>query len=284
MSYWGVVRWSSGEQTLASGASLTISHGTLFSPPVVTGWTTATSGGGSAKHLLHFDASAVDTGSTPLSWTLTNAAVVASPAKFGGGSLQIDPATDSAQSEQTTTRRNAGHAWSVSAWARVTALGAFRVIMDSAGDWQWLMSGGQWYFAPNGAGIATGVNAVVDTWTHLEACCDGSRLYLFVDGVKVYDQAYSSSIGDNSRRWHIGNYSSLTSSVSGYVDELAIWDSCLHTANFTPPAAPYSDATTYRTVLALGVDFSAQVNGDGDVTTITNTSGGSITGTWEVRA
>lgn len=276
---------TSGEISLANNATTTISHPSYANLVDVVGVRLTTEN--PADILLHFDGSdgsttITDSGSGGWTWNATGASISTAQAKFGQ-SLLISPATDKVTSDSTNTTRSAGQSWTIDCWARPSSSsGLFRVFMDSSGDWQWLASGGTWYFAPNGSGISTGVAASADTWYHLEACCNGSSLYLFVNGTLVHSQAYSSSLGGTGRQWCVGNTSGLTSDINGYIDEIRlIWGTCAHTSTFTPATSAYPNSSFLKTALGVGSGFTAVTGSTG--TTITNTTGSTMTCKFDVR-
>lgn len=87
------------------------------------------------------------------------------------------------------------------------------------GAWDWGLG--------NTYDIATGVTAMKDAWQHVVWSYDGSKMYMYFNGVPVYSKAYTG----------IGNYPSLALPLgalnqsgsivqyyNGYLDEVAIWN------------------------------------------------------------
>jgi hypothetical protein len=96
-----------------------------------------------------------------------------------------------------------------------------------------------------GTSSASAIGGSVPTgWHHFAAVRSGGTLIAFVDGVVQASAAISGSVNDSANRFAIGRPGEFTSTNldwEGFIDEfrlsvgIARW-----TANFTPPAAPYS--------------------------------------------
>ncbi len=88
------------------------------------------------------------------------------------------------------------------------------------------------------AQLGSKVSWANNTWYHLEFSFDGYTYRIFIDG--VLDVSYiKSRIIDAISGIRLGAYS-VSYCLTGYIDEFRFTPYCLHTANFTPPAAPYS--------------------------------------------
>jgi len=84
------------------------------------------------------------------------------------------------------------------------------------------------------------------TWADIELSYDGSRAYLFQNGILQVSKLATNSTTANTKIVYIGTMNGIngTSLWDGLMDEIATFNICLHTANFTPPIVPYPDTTT----------------------------------------
>lgn len=274
----GLATYSNTDSSWTNGEQLTVTHGS-FSDVIVTGYKTVT--GNAADTLLHYDGSngsstITDSGSTGLTWTASGATISTTQAKFGQ-SLRLGSTSDFVVSGTTNTTQASDASWTIDVWVWVdNASSMLRAVMDSGQHYQWLSSGGTWYFAPQGSGVSTGVSVSANTWTHLEACSDGSTIRLYVNGT-ASGTTSAVAMGGTNRTWHVGKIdgTGIVSTTTGYVDELKIeYGTCRHTSGFTPPAAPYGNPTGTKTGLRNGTDYTYTFDSSG--TYITNASGSTL--------
>lgn len=90
--------------------------------------------------------------------------------------------------------------------------------------------------------VAETISLSTDTWYHIAVVRSGSKIYLFLDGVKKIEinygvneiaKAYPFTIASNT-------YSSGDRRFTGYIDEFRyIQGTAVWTADFTPPTEPY---------------------------------------------
>lgn len=274
----GVAGYTASDSSWTNGETLTISHGS-FNNVNVTGYKTVT--GNAADTLLHYDGSngsttITDNGGTGLTWTASGATISTTQAKFSQA-LRLGSTSDFVVSNSTNTTQASDALWTIDVWVWVDNAGSMlRAIMDSGQHYQWLSSGGLWYFAPQGSGVSTGVSVSANTWTHLEACSDGTTIRMFVNGTAAGTTG-AVAMGGTGRTWHVGKIdgTGITSTTTGYVDELRIkYGTCEHTGSFTPSSAAYSNPSGTKTGLRPGTDYTYTFDTSG--TYVTNASGGTL--------
>jgi hypothetical protein len=96
----------------------------------------------------------------------------------------------------------------------------------------------------SGANEPTTTTSVTSgVWYHVAVCWDASTHRIYLDGVKEHEVAVTGAGYDASGLTYtiarLGSFAAL--GLNGYLDEIHFWrGDALYTANFTPPAAPYS--------------------------------------------
>ena len=91
-------------------------------------------------------------------------------------------------------------------------------------------------------GQYVGTTAISADWHHVELDYQHSSktMYCFFDGSKVLNYDATKSFGTAFVQvLNLGSAKNGTSPYVGYIDEFLITEKLLHTANFTPPSAPY---------------------------------------------
>ena len=79
-----------------------------------------------------------------------------------------------------------------------------------------------------------------DTWYHVACVKEGNNYYLFLDGVLVDSDVYSTGWANISGEFRIGSWH-LYSILEGWIDEFRISKGIARwTSNFTPPTEAYS--------------------------------------------
>lgn len=197
--------------------------------------------------ILHFDGA---DGSTSFpdatghaTWTPTgNTQVDTAQSKFGGASGAFDGTGDWLQSDQVFALQGAftveGFArWSV---APSSAKSLFYFIDNETAIEHGVYGSVNHWRVWTGTFNDTGVDIVTDTWYHFALVYeDGIGLKLYVDGVEIYFNA--TSIGDFSpTAIRLGAYLDGSDALIGFLDEVRVSNFRQYTANFTPPAAPFS--------------------------------------------
>ena len=84
--------------------------------------------------------------------------------------------------------------------------------------------------------------AITAAWHHVELDYQQSSntMYVFLDGVKVLSYNAATSCGTaTSNTFILGAAKNGTAYYTGDIDEFFVTEKLLHTANFTPPTAPY---------------------------------------------
>ena len=93
------------------------------------------------------------------------------------------------------------------------------------------------------------------TWNHVELDYKNATgtFYLFFNGSLIQTGTDTSFQTARSLPIFIGSDVSASSKFTGYIDEFFVTEKLLHTANFTPPVAPYD--LTPKTLALLHFDF-----------------------------
>lgn len=122
----------------------------------------------------------------------------------------------------------------------------FAVQLLSGGSVRFL--GGQTITGSTAYSITSTADIDDNVWHHVECGRAGDTFYLFIDGVLDYSPSglidtYSGELASNATDVFIGGDASLLGNITGRLDELRITRLPPHTANFTPPTAPYGGGT-----------------------------------------
>ena len=89
----------------------------------------------------------------------------------------------------------------------------------------------------------------LDTWYDIEVVRSGNLIYLFVNGVLLNagGTAFSRTLQNTSNSFKIGAHgydATFLGYLNGYVDDIEAYNAvALHTADFTPPSAPFIDGS-----------------------------------------
>jgi len=168
-----------------------------------------------------------------------------------------------------------GGAWTVSCWVKssdsVHTQCAISCWDSSIVGWQFAYSSGSGMGVQfGGSGIGgTYTSSVTDgSWHHLEVDYDGTKAYFFIDGtLKGFATTISWTQAGNDTALQIGatvfgTGGSPTQFWNGQIDEVSAFSYCLHTANFTPPTAPYANNTPgLQAVYHLDGDATYDITG-----------------------
>lgn len=209
--------------------------------------------------LAHFDGADGSTTLTDSSLTtphaLTaggNAQIDTAQSKFGGSSLLLDGTGDSVSFDGSNADFTFGTAdFSIDWWMRTNdaALegGAVRRILGMGGSATrpdiYINTNGTLEFGISTGAIETSTTSVADgAWHHCAITRAGTALRLFIDGVQEGGGATNSTNFDGANPSYIGRYQvSAIGHYNGWIDEFRISKGIARwTANFTPPALPYS--------------------------------------------
>lgn len=199
----------------------------------------------SSALLLHFEGAVLtDANPNPLIFNIGSCTLSATQAKFGTQSLFMNGGYSFGTNAKTIIN---AHDFTVDFWAYTTSVGSLGFFTDSRQDgtntsgFAIFVQGGLLAFS-DGAVSMFGPAMPLNAWHHVEVCRSGTTVYLFLDGVIVATGTY----GNNflSAGWVLGaaQYSPIGAApIFGYMDEFHIVNgTALHTANFTPPTAPYT--------------------------------------------
>lgn len=220
------------------------------------------------KILLHMDGANGGTtftdsnlGGSAHTWTAHSATTVTSGPKFGTASCQC-PYIDTPDSSDFTL--GSGD-WTIDFWfnpnatinpanaaARMAgqtnstgtiATTSAYVVLASIGSGNYVLelvvSNGTTLFTLLGT---TAFTSASSGWHHAELCRSGNNLKLFLDGVQEGgDLAITGTVVDSSNNFSVGRIGEVTSQTfAGLIDEFRLSVGIArHTANFTPPTAPY---------------------------------------------
>ena len=78
------------------------------------------------------------------------------------------------------------------------------------------------------------------TWNHIAIVRSGSKIYLFLNGVKKIEINYGTGNIANPTPFSLGNNANNNYKLTGYIDEFRyIKGSAVWTDDFTPPTEPY---------------------------------------------
>lgn len=105
-------------------------------------------------------------------------------------------------------------------------------------------NGGAPYLSFSGSDISVGSTAIpLTSWHHLEIVRKNGIFYIFLDGNKILEDNTHLSInfdlGSTGTTLGHDGYQQITYG-NCYIDEFVATKTALHTANFTPPTAPYT--------------------------------------------
>lgn len=205
--------------------------------------------------LLHFEGvgtAIVDSSSNSITVGTTGSVTQStSQAKFGtkslaltGGyiTLGVSPPTGSPFLIPGTQN------FTIDFWAYFTALPAESYMFDSrtgfgtTSGFGILQQSGKLGFFDGAVGTVTPTAVITpNAWHHIEVGRQGTTIYMFVDGVLVATGTYGNNW--SSGFWIVGAVQFSPPGVepmTGFIDEFhGLIGTCLHTANFTPPTAPY---------------------------------------------
>ncbi|WP_292041459.1 LamG-like jellyroll fold domain-containing protein [Massilia sp. UBA6681] len=143
-----------------------------------------------------------------------------------------------------------GQPFTISGWFKKNAatadntvpvgqLGVFYLQQNtSTGCWNLTVVSG-------GGTISSSTTPTLDTnWHHFEIGFTGSTVYLFIDGILQGSAASAFNGTRETNPFCVHAFGTGNFRFNGLVDEVAVWNSCLHTTAFTPPTAATSDSAS----------------------------------------
>jgi lysophospholipase L1-like esterase len=163
--------------------------------------------------------------------------------KFGNA-LTADGTTNSrAAIEGFALTAGTSYTWSF--WMKSTANTSLGVIFPWGGSNYISLAFGKLRINYNGSGNLTGTTTINNgAWHHIEVGFSGSGMIAFVDGVQELTSAivFQPALATDTplTMFNLSN----ASFYNGQIDDLALWNTQLHTANFTPPTIAADTADT----------------------------------------
>lgn len=273
-------RIESLEVTLSNGSTTNISHSALMYPPIISGWTVVDDWG-NAKLVANFTSSAnADTGQT---------ATLYADAAVTGGWLELDGNGDYATFPDSDNYNLGTTDFTIEFDVQFdTTSGQQHIVNHASGEVY------EFAFVRNGTtllvhGGSGGNNRNVlndeaigtvgaGTTYQVAMTRSGSTFNLYLNGTRTAQITSSSSLNSPSGLVTFGRPQSIaTEYLDGRIRRFRMTvGTALYTgASYTPPSANFSPESTVGTILAVGVDYSAQTGASG--TTITNISGSTLT-------
>lgn len=216
-------------------------------------------------HSNHADGSTVFTDSSPDARTITRYGDTqhdTAQAKFGASSLYFDGTGDYLTAGNISI--GTGN-YTVDFWVRPAAVASVNDGLIQIGNSSffsiYIYNGVLCVRTNNSAPTYGIVSSAIsaDVWTHIAVVRSGTSLYLFVNGVLV--DTDTSSLDIPAGTIYIGYYYSASYTAYGHMDEIAIRDEAVWTANFTPPTAPYETAAAGGKPLIYGGKRPPQFGG-----------------------
>ena len=198
--------------------------------------------------LLHGDGtngSTTITDSSPSPKTVTvagNAQISTAQSKFGGSSLAFDGSGDYLQASSATL--DPGGDFTVEAWAYLSVFTGFHMLFSTrsinTGSSFGINNNGKIAAYSDASGVSSSsFDMPLSIWTHLAYTYSSGRLYIYANGVNVYDSV--KSFTSHTQTW-VGTANGLGEYWNGYIDDLRITKGVArYTSNFTPPTAPFPD-------------------------------------------
>ncbi len=213
------------------------------------------------KLMLHCDGAGGSTSfpdSSSGAHTITangDAQVDTAQSKFGGASLLLDGSGDYLSSADDADYELGSSDFTLECWVRFNtlpgsgtevALLSKYTISGNQRSWRLTYVGGtglRFIYSTDGTttgGADKSWSPSTGTWYHVALVRSGNTLIYFIDGTSIGTAAISGAIFDGTAALQIGAYNS-GAFLNGWVDEVRISVGVARwTANFTPPAVPYS--------------------------------------------
>lgn len=177
-----------------------------------------------------------------------NAKISTAQSKFGGASIAFDGSGDSLTLPDSTAWDLPGD-YTIELWLRLTAFGSSgSFLLHHVGGLElFLSTGGVIYMNRNSSTslVVSSAGAIsTGAWRHIAATRAGNIHRIFVDGVKVGEATNTNGPQDASGSLVVGKWTGGRYDLNGYIDDLRITKGVArYSADFTPPTAPFPDAT-----------------------------------------
>jgi hypothetical protein len=204
--------------------------------------------------LMHMDGSNgsttfVDSSNTPKAITSTSATITTANFLFGTGSASFSGSGYLTVPYSSSMDMGTGD-FTIEYFVRPSSVSAQVVVLSIGGypnGMETYFGGGAVCFAAKAgssawAGFDANVDCAINTWTHCAFVRETGVVKIYVNGIFAgSSSSHSGSISSNSNPTWIGSRQSQLG-MSGLLDELRITKGVArYTADFTPPAVPFSD-------------------------------------------
>jgi len=205
---------------------------------------------GSVAALYHFDSDLTSThgGPTLVASGVTPPAVDSGSAKFGAGGLlaQTSGLLLSATSSQLVFNTQD---FCVELWLKLAAYQSGGLVcLSTTGNYDvgmlYFNSGYLAWYAPTSSfdGLYDGWVGGDNTWHHVALVRHSGVMKIYLDGVKLANQANDSTNWSSAARISVCSYPDASQRISARIDELRVTTGhCVYDANFTPPTEAFSD-------------------------------------------
>ena len=155
-----------------------------------------------------------------------------------GAALDFDGSNDDVVTNLTTMNASA---WTIEAWAKLNTLNPGTTVSVILAKWNatgsnrdvvisYQKSPNQFFVSTRnesagvGAGIASTVNPVANTWYHLALSYDGTTLTFYIDGVVQGTDTTPNMFDVTNDPFIIGDSGNNTDPWNGNIDDVRIWD------------------------------------------------------------
>lgn len=169
-------------------------------------------------------------------------------AKYGTAALEIPAGGDHINMAASSDWSFGTSPGTWEGWAYVPALNVSHPIFTIAGTDGFSLQaggavggGGGQYVTWSKAGVDVYGATVIttNTWHHFAAVFTGSRLRLYLDGVKDYDAAFTDTVGNASSTARIGIDGGASGNAAWYDDVRITKGVARYDSSFTPPSAAF---------------------------------------------
>ena len=195
-----------------------------------------------------------DTSCSPHTMTLQGSCTTSTTqVKFGSASLHVPGTAASLYTDNGVDNADFGFGtgdFTIEFWLYPENTNARTLVymLDPAGGfnqskaWLYYNNQGIRCFIDNADRVNSGDNTMTfNAWKHIALTRASGVFRVFIDGVKLDEQTYSTDLGATG--WcYLGNTSAFGNGLDGYMDDIRITKgTARYTANFTPPASEFPD-------------------------------------------
>ena len=196
--------------------------------------------------------------------------------KFGGKSLYFDNINNSPCMLKINTPALHSETFTISFWInfdeyynsssqgeKILELDNNIVIQPYNYNGTWLMTCWICNDVDNAAYGLMNYTLNLNTWYNITICRNTDNYYVFINGTKIHSETYSNVPKLSTLKLFLEETEKLTyysQQPTGYLDEIMICDSCLHTSNFTVKTTPYKESELTGNYLVLHCNKELSVN------------------------